>query len=202
MSQRWRQGESSVKPAAMQHCATKINLRMSVCVHAHPCFSMLCMHYQCVFCITLHAQASGMVSRLDKRRTACRIVIVVRTRLAEGESGIRAVIALCERYGGAALARADRPTVWHATLPCTACPRMRCPRPARARGPSPGGAQRSARRSAPHAPRCRHRPTVCLSNVPLVYCHINSFQQASRLARPSQGGKKRTAVWASHQEEL
>ncbi len=98
-----------------------------------------------------------MLSRPGKRQTACSIFVAVRTRFEKAETSARAVIALCKRYGRAALAHADRPTVWHATLPCTACPRMRCPRPARARGPSPGGAQRSARRSAPHAPRCRHR---------------------------------------------
>jgi transposase-like protein len=38
--------------------------------------------------------------------------------------------------------------------------------------------------------------------IPLVYCPINSFQRATSLARPSQGGEKRTAVWASHHEEL
>jgi len=38
--------------------------------------------------------------------------------------------------------------------------------------------------------------------IPLVYCHINNFQRASSLAGPFQGGEMRTAVWASHHEEL
>src|SRR5438874_1049492 len=97
-------------------------------VHATTC---------CACIISAHStlrfmhQGSDMVSRLDRRTTACRILVLVRTRLAEVEIGMRTVIALCKRYGGAALACADCQTVWHATRPCMACPRMRCPRPAR-----------------------------------------------------------------------
>jgi len=33
-------------------------------------------------------------------------------------------------------------------------------------------------------------------------CSIHRFRRASRVARPSQAGKKRTAVWASRNEDL
>src|SRR5262245_57162667 len=38
--------------------------------------------------------------------------------------------------------------------------------------------------------------------IPPVYCHINSFRRVSSGARPEHGGENRTAVWASHHEEL
>ncbi len=69
--------------------------------------------------------------------------------------GAHSIIALCKRSVRAAFTRADLPPVWHATLPLVSCPRTRCPRPSCAGGPSHGGAQRSARHSSPHAPRCR-----------------------------------------------
>jgi len=45
-------------------------------------------------------------------------------------------------------------------------------------------------------------PTVCSLEIPLEYCHINSFQREPSVARPERGGEKRTAMWASHHEEL
>jgi hypothetical protein len=143
--------KSSRRPASHLHCAPKTNFRISGGVHACPCFSMLCMNYQCSFDIILHVQASGMVSRLDKRRTACRILIVVRTRLAEGEIGVRAVIALCKRYGGAALARADRPTVWHGLSSLRPCERaLTRRRPAERPAPRCRPRRRAPSRVRPH----------------------------------------------------
>src|SRR5690349_6827502 len=98
-----------------------------------------------------------MVSRFGKAQTAYRIVVAVRICIAKTAIRALAVIALCMRYGGPALARANGPTVWHATRLCIAGPCLGCPRLARARESSPGGAQRRARRAAPYAPQCCHR---------------------------------------------
>jgi hypothetical protein len=72
--------------------------------HAAPCCTRIVS--DCSALSRMH-QALGMVSRPGKRTTACRILVAVRTRCEEVETGLHSVIALCKRYDGAALARAD-----------------------------------------------------------------------------------------------
>ena len=76
--------------------------------------------------------SQGSSQKPGKRETACSVFLSGRTRLEASAMGARAVFALCERSVGTAFACADRPPVWHATLPLVSCPRMRCSRPSRA----------------------------------------------------------------------
>jgi hypothetical protein len=90
--------------------------------------------------------------------------------------GVHAVITLCKRSVGAAVARADRPPVWDFTLPLVSCPRTRYPRPSRAGGAAHGGALRSV---CDHGVEGTGRDSCCVNQLKSGLAPLNRQETAS-----------------------